>query len=120
MNKTFLYSTLSLVLTSSAFAQTSVHPMIPANSTAQVNENELSPQDWEELRVARHDVLKAHPELMAKATQMSAKMRAFQEKLNAAILKEDPKLEPIIAKMDNKSIPQRGPTPVVAPPPPLK
>lgn len=88
----------------SAFAQTPMvqsHPLTPTDSSAPIVENTLSPQNWQELRVARQAVLKAHPELSAKALQLSTKMRAFQVKLNAAIIKEDPKLEPIVAKLDN-------------------
>ncbi len=60
----------------------------------------MTPEEWQELRNARQAALKENPELATKAQELSAKMRAFQEKLDAAMLKSDPHLAPVLAKFE--------------------
>ncbi len=47
--------------------------------------------EWQKLNVAKQAALKANPALAAKAQELAAKMDSFQEKLRAALIKEDPK-----------------------------
>jgi hypothetical protein len=82
----------------------------------------MTPDDWQELRNARQAALKENPELVAKAQELSAKMRAFQEKLDAAMLKSDPKLAPVLAKFEGGHNVTQNPaslqkTPQAGPPP---
>lgn len=60
----------------------------------------MTPEEWQELRTARQAALKANPDFVAKSAQLAAKMRAFQEKLDAAMVKTDPKLAPILVKFE--------------------
>jgi len=81
----------------------------PTTSSFSANSNTLSPQEWQELRNARQEALKADPDLMVKAQQLALKIRAFQDKLNAAIIVADPKTASIIGKMDNRRPESKAP-----------
>jgi hypothetical protein len=77
----------------------------PSNQSApklSTNNNPLTPEEWQKFRVARQAALKANPELLTKSAQLTMEMRAFQDKLNAAIIEADPKVAPIVAKLDNR------------------
>jgi hypothetical protein len=58
----------------------------------------LTQDDLAQLRTARMAALEANPDFDAKAAQTAAKMRAFQDKLIAAMVKADPSVAPIVAK----------------------
>ena len=53
----------------------------------------LSPEERQELMSARKAAMDANPDL-------AAEQKALQEKINAAMIKADPKVAPLIAKMD--------------------
>jgi hypothetical protein len=103
-----------------------VAPFVSADSTAlsptphtlpltTVVRPTLSPQEWEELNAARAKALKANPDLIVKARALALKMRAFQEKVNAAILKEDPRIAPILDQHNHinpSPVPHDTPVPV--------
>jgi hypothetical protein len=73
-------------------------PVSPINNVSVANNNTLSPTEWQELRTARTAALKANPDLVTRASQLSEKMRQFQQKLNAAMVKTDPNIAPVLAK----------------------
>lgn len=66
----------------------------------------ISPDDWQKIRAARLDAIKANPNIESKGMAMAADLRAFQAKLNAAMLKADPSVAPVI---DRLSTPASGP-----------
>jgi len=71
-----------------------------ANSHAPVQHPPLiSPDDWQQLRIARESVLRNNPDLAAEYKQIMDEMQAQQTKLDAAIIKADPKAAPIVAKL---------------------
>ena len=53
-------------------------------------------------------VLDANPGLQDQARQISEKMHAFQEKLNAAMVKTDPSIAPLVAKLSGKTAASEG------------
>jgi hypothetical protein len=61
----------------------------------------LTPADWQELRTARAQAIEANPDLMAQARKLQEKMRAFEDNLDADMLKSDPQSAPLIAKFDS-------------------
>jgi hypothetical protein len=75
-----------------------IHPDVPGGNPSAANSNTLSPAEWQELRSARMAALKANPSLVTKAGQLNEKLRQFEQKLNAAMVKTDPKIEPVLAK----------------------
>jgi hypothetical protein len=72
--------------------QTAFSPSTGTNNT-------LTPDDWQKLRQAHLAALKDHPELAAKARELADRMRDFQSKLQAAMIKDDPKVGHIIAQL---------------------
>jgi hypothetical protein len=58
----------------------------------------LTQDDLAQLRAARMAALKANPDFNTKAAQTATKLRAFQEKLVAAMVNADPTVAPIVAK----------------------
>jgi len=106
MKSAVLPIVLSLCLASMAYskaavATTDTAPTAPPAAPIVTSSTTLTPEEWQELRTARQAALKANPDFAAKAAQLSAKMRAFEEKLDAAMIKTDPKLAPILAKFEN-------------------
>ena len=53
----------------------------------------LTPEEQQELRAARKAAMDANPDL-------AAEQKALQDKINAAMIKADPKVAPIIAKLE--------------------
>ena len=49
--------------------------------------------------MAHQKALQADPDLLKKASALTDRMRAFQAKLDATMIKDDPKIAPIIAKL---------------------
>ena len=60
--------------------------------------------------------LKANPSLVTTASQLNEKLRQFEQKLNAAMLKTDPNIAPVLAKFA-ASRPAPHPTATPVPPP---
>ncbi len=81
----------------------------------------LTPEEREQLKDAREAALKANPSLETEGKDLMAKMEAYKKKLNAAMIKADPKVEPLITKMESHR-PHGGPGgfggPGGGPPPP--
>lgn len=108
MKSLFLQLLLGITLTGVIHAQqaptaqafpssVSKPPMVPANP------NVMTPAEWAELRNARQAAMKADPTLTSKLVQLSQKMRAFQAKLHAAMVADNPNVAPIIAKLEGGS-----------------
>jgi hypothetical protein len=57
----------------------------------------LSASEWQELRKAREVALRANPDLVRKASQLSQKIAAFDQKLRLAMLRTDPTIAPKLA-----------------------
>jgi hypothetical protein len=84
----------------------------------------ITPQEQQELRVARTEALKANPKLIVDQDKLAERMQAFEEKLDAAMIKHDPTIAPLIAKLKpaHAQALTTSPTPAGAPPtstPPL-
>jgi hypothetical protein len=59
----------------------------------------VSPGEWEHLRSARDSALQANPDLAAEYKEILAAMDAQQKKIDADMIKVDPKVAPIVAKL---------------------
>jgi hypothetical protein len=111
-----LVSLLSVVIPASLSAAVPtnvvIHPDAPGGNPSAPNSNTLSPAEWQELRAARMAAIKANPALVTKATQLQDKLRQFEQKLNAAMIKTDPTVAPVLAKFAaNRPPPSHVPTP---------
>jgi hypothetical protein len=60
----------------------------------------LTPEDLQELRAARMQAMKSNPDLVTNAKKIADQMRAFEDKLDAAMIKADPNVSPLIAKFE--------------------
>ncbi len=70
----------------------------------------LTPDEWQQVRTARAGALQANPDLVANSKAIGEEMRAFETKLDAAIVKADPSVSPLIAKFEGNHKPP-GATP---------
>jgi hypothetical protein len=59
----------------------------------------VSQTEFQQLRTARDAILQANPDLAAEYKQIINDMQAQQAKLDAAMIKADPKVAPIVAKL---------------------
>jgi hypothetical protein len=59
----------------------------------------VSPSEFQQLRAARDAVLQANPDLAGEYKQIITDMQAQQDKFDAAMIKADPKVAPIVAKL---------------------
>lgn len=101
---------LALCVAVPAFAESAASSASPAPVSN--TSDTLRPADWQELRAAHQKALQADPDLLAKAAELTQRMRLFQAKLNAAMVKNDPKIAPIIAKFEGPH-----PSPQISAPP---
>jgi len=92
-------------------ANTNALTVAPKPPVLSVNPNALTPADWQEIRTAQQEAMKANPDLLKEAAQLSQKMRDFQHKLNRAILQADPSVAPVVERIEN------GPAPRLIHPP---
>jgi hypothetical protein len=60
----------------------------------------LTPNDMQELRAARSAALQKDPNLQTDGLKIMERMRAFEDKLDAAMVKSDPTLAPLVAKFE--------------------
>jgi len=106
MKRTFLLLTMGAFLTLPSLAQTQQsgpagappHPVKghdgdsgPGPGSDRMGR--LTPEEREELKAARQAAFQANPDLLDQ-------MKAVQDKINAAMIKADPKVAPIIAKQE--------------------
>ena len=59
----------------------------------------VSPNEFQQFRAARDAVLQANPDLAAEYKDIIHAMQDEQSKLDAAMIKADPKVAPIVAKL---------------------
>jgi hypothetical protein len=59
----------------------------------------VSPIEWQRLRTARAAALQANPDLAAEYKQIIDDMQTEETKFDAAMIKADPKVAPIVAKL---------------------
>jgi len=64
-----------------------------------VNPAQIMPYEWQEFRLERRVVVLNTPSLLAAEKKLSADMKAQQAKVEAAMIKIDPKVQPILAKV---------------------
>jgi len=117
----------TLILTASALAQqtgsTGTHLSQTAGTASLPAQLGMSAQDWQELRDARVKAIKAHPELLAENTALMQKIRAFEAKLDAAMVKTNPAVAPILSKFEASRQPAGSTVsspPIVSPPSTVK
>ncbi len=60
----------------------------------------LTADDLQELRAARAKAMQSNPGLVASAKALADQMRALEAKLDAAMVKADPNVSPLIAKFE--------------------
>ena len=89
-----------------------------------VDQFTITPDELMELHTARSAAINAHPELIAENQKLMDKMHALNDKIDAAMIKTDPGVAPIIAKVEanrnRQPLRMRPPTPPPANPPPAK
>jgi len=73
----------------------------------------ISQSDFQQLRAARNAVMQANPDLAVEYKEIINEMQAQQTKLDAAMIKADPKVAAIIAKL--VELRQRNASPAPAP-----
>ena len=76
---------------------------VPSPNRAQprpLPSNVLVPREWMELRSVKDTTLQNNPDLAAEYKSLLAEMDAQQKALEAAMIKADPKVAPIMAKLD--------------------
>ena len=102
----FFIAGLTMVATSSAQQTGSTPPMASPSSFASgspsvvAGQITISPDEWQELRTARSAALQANPDLIAENKKLMERMRTLENKVDAAMIKADPSLAPIIAKFE--------------------
>ena len=58
------------------------------------------PKEWQELRLVRETTLQSNPDLAAEYKSLLAEMDEQQKEMDAAMMKVDPKVAPIVAKLE--------------------
>jgi hypothetical protein len=61
----------------------------------------ITPEEWQELRAARNAALQANPDLITEHNKLLERMRALEDKVDAAMIKADPTITPLIAKFES-------------------
>ena len=101
MSRFLPFIILSFALTGNAPAQQPAPPSATSGASSPgANAAAISPTEWQQLRAARNTALQNNPDLMAANKKLIEKMQAFEVKLDAAIVKANPTIAPIIAKFD--------------------
>jgi len=102
MKRILLVLILGAALASPSFAQ-------PADSTNAPPQGPppgghhgggLTSDEWQQLKSAHDAALQANPDLAAQEKQLKEEMEALHKKLDAAMIKADPKVAPILAKLE--------------------
>jgi hypothetical protein len=82
--------------TSAAHAPATPPGAAPAAST---HAGMLAPNEWQEFRSARQAILQSNPDLNTEYKAIIQAMQDQQAKLEEAMVKADPKVAPIVAKL---------------------
>lgn len=78
---------------------TNAIPPLPSRPTP-ASANMPLPSEWQELRSTRDTTLQSNPDLAAEYKSLLAEMDQQQKDLDAAMIKADPKVAPIVAKLE--------------------
>ena len=116
-----------LALTGTAWAQqaesTSASKSPPGETHAEAVPTIITSDEVMELHEARSAAIRAHPELIADMQKLMEKSRVLEARINAAMIKADPGIAPLIAKVEarrNRQPEGMSPSPSPANPPPVK
>jgi hypothetical protein len=115
MKRLLLVLTLGAALASPAFAQSDDSTNAPPPGPPGGHHGMLTKEEWQELKSAHDAALQANPALGTEGEQLKSQMEAFHQKMNAAMIKADPSVEPILQKMEAEHH-QGGPGPDGPPP----
>lgn len=129
MNKSLLSLALSLSLTCLAGADPATNTSAPVapppappggGHMGGMGMGGITPEEGQELMEAHSAALQANPDLQAEGKALQAKIQAYQKKVEAAMVKADPNVGPILAEIDAERAQQRaaGGGPGGPPPPP--
>ena len=80
--------------------QTFPHPVVSGKSGQPPVSINLSPADWQKIRTARAQAMQFNPEFSAEAKKQDEAKGMFEDKMDAAVLKADPQMAPLIAKFE--------------------
>jgi hypothetical protein len=105
--KSFLIVVLVALINSGLAVADSTSKAAAHPSAAPSNSIAITPAEWQELRGARQAAVKANPDLLKKAAAVSQRMRAFEGKLDAAMVKADPKVAVLVAQLEEGTRGQR-------------
>ena len=111
MKRILLVLSLGAFLAAPAFAQSAGTNTPPANPPPHGpggpppgghlgGMNVLTPEERDQLKSAHDAALAANPALDAEFKDLQEKQKALQEKIKAAMIKADPSVAPILAKME--------------------
>ena len=102
MKRTLLVLTLGALLTCPTFAQPAGSTNAPSHQGPPPGGRQgmLTDEEQQELHKAHDAALQANPDLAAEGKALTEKMEAFHKKLDAAMIKADPKVAPILAKLE--------------------
>lgn len=93
----------------------------PGATPAETAPNMITSDEARELHEARSAAIRVHPELIADMQKLMDRRRDLEARINAAMIKADPGVAPIIAKIEAKYHRQSsgapdGPSPSTPPP----
>ena len=101
MKRFLLLLAVASLVANPAWAQSAYSTNMPPNGPPPGGpRNPLSKEERQEVRQARDTALQADPALAAEGRDLEAKMRDYHQKVNAAMIKADPNVAPLLAKMD--------------------
>ncbi len=106
MKRLALLSIVTVLLGGSAGAQQSGATSSPSHNPpvstipAKSSQVTITPEEWQELRGARAVALRTNPNLIAENKKLMDRMRAFEDKVDAAMVKANPTIAPLIAKFE--------------------
>jgi Spy/CpxP family protein refolding chaperone len=104
MKSTLLIAALSLCLTAPLWAQSddssdSTPPPAGGHHHWKGGPGGLTQDERTELKTAHDSALQANPDLAAEEKQLHQQWKDYAKKMHDAMVKADPKVEPILAKM---------------------
>lgn len=126
MKSNLLFLVLALSAAGTTLAQQAAPTLPPGHSTPPptptgTGTNAITPGEWQALRTARAAAIQANPDLLSENKKLIERMRAFEDKLDAVMIKADPTVAPILAKFEaNRPHPGTSPAPVAVGTPPAK
>jgi Spy/CpxP family protein refolding chaperone len=102
MKTPLLIAALSLCLTAPLWAQSDDSPPPPPPDGEHHGHGGpgLTKDEWTELKSAHDAALQANPDLATQEKALHQQMKDLQQKIHDAMVKADPKVEPILAKLE--------------------